>query len=325
MTNKELQLLLSKYGMIDPSIQFLRHNENRTYRVNDCGGASYLLRIHQPYKESMTGMQHTYEGLLIEMDMLEELSRQTILTSQKPLRSLDGQLVTMLEHEGKKLNATMLTWLEGRDLNKDDVADPERVLALGRHLSELHAFFHLYPKGQLDKRPRQDIAYNTKMVGTIQRGLELGLFQASDIDTITSTINLINSRLEGTGNNGFGLIHGDISMGNTLITDDGGIAIIDYGFFGTGYYLLDVAMGAMMVPAELRDTFLEGYYGRERGQVTEYDIVLMEGFMIVAIIGYYAFQMGNTSVHDWMRDRMPKLCRNYCRPFLNNERIFYTC
>ncbi len=55
MTNDDLHAILSSYGIDQPVLTFLRHNENRTYRVDDAIGNSYLLRIHQPVKETMTG------------------------------------------------------------------------------------------------------------------------------------------------------------------------------------------------------------------------------------------------------------------------------
>ncbi|MNP59461.1 hypothetical protein D3C76_1544590 [compost metagenome] len=110
-------------------------------------------------------------------------------------------------------------------------------------------------------------------------------------------------------------------MGNIIITTEGEVRFIDFGFFGTGYALLDVAMGAMMLPSDRRDTFLKSYYREHEN--TANDLLQLEGFMLVAIIGYYVFQMGNEHVHSWMRERMPKLCSEYCHPFLNGESIFY--
>ena len=110
-------------------------------------------------------------------------------------------------------------------------------------------------------------------------------------------------------------------MGNIIITPEGGVRFIDFGFFGTGYALLDVAMGAMMLPSDQKDNFLKGYY-QEHKKAAD-DLLQLEGFMLIAIIGYYVFQMENEHVHAWMRERMPKLCAEYCRPFLNGESIFY--
>lgn len=324
MTNSDLQILLDNYELDRPEITFLRHNENRTYRVDEAGGNSYLLRIHQPLKDSMIGLQHSYQGLIGELQMLEALAQDGRLTVQKPLRNRAGELITGIEHEGERLNCSMLTWLEGRDLNKEDVSDSTRVRALGTQLARLHSFYRQYQAAGIEHRPSQGIEYNLWMVNTIEQGLPLGLFSESDVSTIEKCITHINSRLEEIGmtSDVWGLIHGDLGFGNVIATPEGNMSFIDFGFFGSGYYLLDVAMAVSMLPAEQRDIFIESYYGHSH--VSENDLILIEGFILLSIIGYYAFQMGNDSVHNWMRDRMPKLCSNYCLPYLAGERIIYT-
>ncbi|WP_246059329.1 phosphotransferase enzyme family protein [Paenibacillus lautus] len=131
MQNEQLQKILNEYGIRKPEITFIRHNENRTYKVEDHDGSTYLLRIHQPVKDGMAGQQHTYDGLLGELQMLEHLSGRDHLLVQRPLRNREGKLITIIEHEGKRWNSSMLTWLEGRDLQKDDLSDPVMVEKLG--------------------------------------------------------------------------------------------------------------------------------------------------------------------------------------------------
>ncbi len=318
-----LYRITSRFGIDRPEITFLRHNENRTYRVRDAGGSSYLLRIHEPVKESMAGLQHTYDGLLGELEMLEALAGGSSLVVQKPIRNEEGELITVIEHDGKRLNCSLLTWLEGRDVCKEDVQDAGLVQRFGQQIAELHSFYRQYQSMTVENRPAQGIAYLTEMANKIRLGLRLGLFTPADVDVIEQSILLINARLGkiGTSPASWGLIHGDLGMGNVIVSPEGKLHLIDFGFFGPGYYLLDVAMGALIIPAEHRDTFLRGYFGHD--DLHERDFALLEGFMLVAIIGYYAFQMGNESVHTWMEERMPRLCANYCIPFLNGERIFY--
>lgn len=75
MTEEYLFLILKSYGIEQPVITFIRHNENRTYKVDDeATGNAFLMRIHQPFKQSMAGPQHTYDGLLSELEMLEALA-----------------------------------------------------------------------------------------------------------------------------------------------------------------------------------------------------------------------------------------------------------
>lgn len=324
MREDSINTLVSSYGIQQPVITFIRHNENRTYKIDDrVDNKSYLLRIHQPFKENMAGLQHTYDGLLGELEMLEMMASTSHLIAQIPIRNHDGDFITSLEYEGQKLNCSVLTWLQGRDLHKEDLTDAVFVAKLGSQIAELHTFFRQYDLIDPDKRPIQGMQYNAQLVKTIKRGSELKLFTPSDVDVIEDTIRLINSRLENLGNSAaWGLVHGDLNKGNVLVTSDGEMSFIDFGFFGPGYYLLDVAMGASMVPTEHRRVFLEGYYSQS--DVPKPNLLLLEGFMLVAIIGYYAFQMDNESVHPWMRERMPVLCEKYCRPFLAGESIFYT-
>ncbi|MGO4790567.1 phosphotransferase enzyme family protein [Paenibacillus sp. 2KB_20] len=323
MQNEQLQEILKEYGIHEPEITFIRHNENRTYKVKGHDGSTYLLRIHQPIKDGMAGQQHTYDGLLGELQMLEHLSGWDQMLVQRPLRNREGELITIIEHEGKRWNSSVLTWLEGRDLHKDDVSDPVMVEKLGARVSELHRFYSQYIPEGMDKRPSQGISYNQYMIGVIKQGLAKELFTSSDVSVIEDTISLVNSRLADRGNEeAWGLIHGDLSLGNIIMTSDGELSFIDFGFFGPGYNYTDVAMGAMMVPSELRNLFLRGYYGNDHTGQDKF--VRLEGFMLLAIIGYYVFQMENESVHAWMRERMPKLCADYCKPYLSGERIFYS-
>ncbi|WP_172254309.1 phosphotransferase enzyme family protein [Saccharibacillus deserti] len=320
METEKLLQLLNRYDLKQPEPTFLRHNENRTYRVRDAAGTSYLLRIHDPFVPEMRGLQHRYAGILAELDMLEQWGIWSRKKVQSPVRNRQGELVTVFEEDGRMLNVSLLTWLDGRDLVKEDLYEEANIRKLGRQLAKLHEFFAQYRPTGMEARPHQGRAYNDKMAGVIRSGVGKGLFTAEDADTIEETLRLVNTRLEGRGGDrGTDLIHGDIGLNNTIITEEGEIRLIDFGFYGTGYRLTDTAMGAMMLPSDRRELFLEAYYGGRNW--THAQLREIDGFMLVAIIGYYVFQFGNDSMHDWMRERMPMLCADKCRPFLAGERI----
>lgn len=322
MTNEQLMLLLNAYDVDQPEPTFLRHNENRTYRVQDSVGKPYLLRIHDPFVQEMKGLQHTEAGVLAELNMLEQWGQWYPDEVQTPVRNKRGQLVTTLEGDGYRLNASLLTWVEGRDLTKEDTQDADVIKKLGTHMSELHVFFSQYSPFGMEARPSQGKAYNERMAQVIYSGVPQGLFTSADAVIIDDTLRLVNSRLSDEGGNeGPDLIHGDVGLGNAILTANGDLRFIDFGFYGKGYTQTDVAMGALMLPSDRRDAFLEAYYGERGCSATE--LLQLEGFMLAAIIGFYVFQFGNEKMHDWMRERMPILCAERCQPFLRGERILY--
>lgn len=113
MRNEQLQEILNEYDIREAEIAFIRHNENRTYKVKGHDGSTYLLRIHQPFKDGMAGQQHTYEGLMGELQMLEHLSDRNHLLVQRPVRNREGELITVIEHEGSVGTAPCLPgWKE---------------------------------------------------------------------------------------------------------------------------------------------------------------------------------------------------------------------
>ena len=120
-------------------------------------------------------------------------------------------------------------------MHKDDVSDPGLVEKLGALIAELHKFYSLYKQEGLDKRPSQGIAYNQYMIEVIQQGLAKDLFTSSDVSIIEETISLVNARLADSGNvEAWGLIHGDLSLGNIIMTSDGELSFIDFGFSDQG-------------------------------------------------------------------------------------------
>jgi Ser/Thr protein kinase RdoA (MazF antagonist) len=120
----------------------------------------------------------------------------------------------------------------------------------------------------------------------------------------------------------WGIIHADINKGNLLVTEHG-LALIDFCLFGFGYYLYDVPGCVLSLKADERDHFIAGYTSKT-APFSVQDMRRIEGFMLLSILGYYAFHLDNEERHNWMRERMPIFCKTYCLPFINNQSIFYT-
>ncbi|WP_413406194.1 phosphotransferase enzyme family protein [Paenibacillus amylolyticus] len=319
--------IIQNYTIEKPVVSYIRHNENLTYHVVDeASGQKYLLRIHQAAYASMTGIQHTLPALEAEMNLLQELNATTALRVQHPVRNASGEWVTVWKSEaGKEICCTVLEWIEGRDIQQGERLTTEQIYDLGAQLQMLHQYGR--EQNQTDQtkvRPAYGNSHeNLVMLGQLEEGVRLGIFTTEDFDLLRETFENINEQLEtypqhaGT----WGIIHGDITRNNLLITEQG-ISMIDFCLHGYGYYLFDAGGAALMFNREERDIFLSGYT-KQIAPLTDRDIRLMEGFMLIFTLGYYAFQMANESRHEWMKDRMPKLCSKYCRPYVQNERIFY--
>ncbi|TDF89184.1 hypothetical protein [Paenibacillus piri] len=73
--SRSFREVLLNYTFVDPEVQFIRHNENITYKVTEKGtGESYLLRMHKPITPNMQGIQTTREAIQSELDFLQTWS-----------------------------------------------------------------------------------------------------------------------------------------------------------------------------------------------------------------------------------------------------------
>ena len=96
-----LQEALAHYEFREPRAEFIRHNENATYKLTDAITLNqYVLRIHQSsdsFSLEVFGLQqHRAELLESEMQILLRIGAYTDIPVQRPVRNRDGQLVTRL-------------------------------------------------------------------------------------------------------------------------------------------------------------------------------------------------------------------------------------
>lgn len=322
MDNKILKLLF-QYDIVSPEATLLRHNENRTYKVIDTSNNSvYLLRVHDPLTLNLGGIQHTRQGVESELRLLEAISKRTDLMAPVPVVNRYGQLVTEFQLDGSTLCCSLLHWIEGHNLTKEDLLSSDAAYNLGAQVGSLHTFFATYDKVVPEDRPDYGIQRTEKMLKQIRRGVELELFSEENFHIVEKTLTLIVDRLR-TGKSGTlkqGIIHADLNMSNILVSPIGRYVFIDFCLFGFGYLLFDVAMAALNAPKEYREQVVTGYYGRVLPYEEVYPII--EGFMLSAVLGYYAFVMENEAAHTRIQERMPQFCHTRCTPFLNGESIF---
>ncbi|QYR20236.1 hypothetical protein KZ483_20710 [Paenibacillus sp. sptzw28] len=136
----EAQKVLLHYSFIEPIIEFIRHNENITFRVtNKPDNRKYLLRIHKPISDGLSGLQHTRDGLQSEMVFLREIDQKNILKIQRPVVNQEGELVTeyISDQYGASF-ATLLEWIEGSTLTLNEDSIDQIIYRLGENVARLH-------------------------------------------------------------------------------------------------------------------------------------------------------------------------------------------
>jgi len=327
LNDQILSGILNHYSILEPIIAFIRHNENMTYKVTDgVDRTAYLLRIHKAVISNMSGLQHTYEGLNAEMSLLQQLHERTDLgvKVQTPVRNKKGDWVTFAVVDEEVIHCTLLEWIEGRDMQQNEMIPKEHFIDFGEQVANLHQFSRGAGMEMSNVRPAYaGIEQNKLMLKRLELGVSMGIFSDEDMKMLNHFFESLNSNLEtySKKSSTWGIIHADINKGNLLVTEQG-LALIDFCLFGFGYYLYDVAGSVLSLKSDERGHFIAGYM-RKAGALSVQDMRRLEGFMMLSILGYYAFHLENEERHPWMRERMPIFCKTYCQPFINNQSIFY--
>mgnify|MGYP001114264898 CR=1 FL=1 len=151
---------VNAYGLAGSSLAFLQHSDTVTFKVTS-GASTYLLRIHRPITEAMGGHGLDENAVRSELQWLEALNEQTDAPVQRPVRNLDGELVTRvkLDAAGETYHCTVLSWLEGQPYLRDLEREGMTAAAASREgrMRERHAAWRekafLYRGKRERKRP----------------------------------------------------------------------------------------------------------------------------------------------------------------------------
>ncbi|WP_313894438.1 phosphotransferase [Psychrobacillus sp.] len=319
--DKLIEIALGHYGITDFSSTFIRHNDNITIKIDnheDCN--SYVLRIHSPITSGLQGVQHTFEGINAEMELLNSLNEQTSLPLQQPINNKKGNLVsTIVDVDNNIIQlATLLTWKVGNVYTGKEINSKTIAYEVGVVLAKLHNFSNNWIIPLPFIRPNYDIEKYRNLTDRLQYGVEIGLFTSEQYDVILDTMKYIKIIFDRTPitNNNWGIIHADLQGGNIIVSNDTVIPI-DFGFSGYGYYLFDIGVTLASFNINHRKKVLEGYKTL-RNLNEEDDFLINAGFML-GIFGAFGFMVNNQEAHEWIQRRMPYVTQNYCRAFLNEK------
>ncbi|MBS4220544.1 phosphotransferase [Bacillus sp. FJAT-49711] len=288
--------ILLQYDMPYVKANLVRHNENMTYCIDD----KYLLRIHKS-KPGFNTAHFDNDVITMkrhenELEFLRHLHANGLYV-QLPIKNIDDKLVTV--HKDGTV-ATMLTWLPGRTLNKDDLTD-HFGYDLGKMLGRMHRAAEGYYANEVI---HYDQKLCQKLISFLSAYYNNGKLDKKYFESMSNALELIGDRLKQAESI---FLHTDLSLSNILITDKG-LVPIDFSLFGYSSPMLDFgSVFSFVNEADCRKSIIMGYEEVMGVIVNESEIDYYVAFQILlGIILHYELWV----TKDWFIKRLPEWCCN---------------
>lgn len=193
------------------------------YRMND---KDYILRLSKSTTRS-------YEEILSELSFLQHLSNHEVSVSL-PVKSLHHEFVEKIQIDENKYYAVAFEKALGDHIVYPDYLDNQEMFyELGKLTGRLHKASKAFPVG-LNSRIHWEDNYYLKHATSFIPTKEIekiDAFKAQIAEMMTIEKNDKN----------FGLIHGDINVGN-FFSDDGRITLFDFDECQNSWYVEDIAI-----------------------------------------------------------------------------------
>ncbi len=285
---------LHAFGLDGAEAQFIQHHENAVYRVD----GQYLLRIHKA--AAGLHVDHDPAKRRAELSFLRHLADKG-LTVQRPIAEATLSDGTM---------ATMLTWLEGHHITKEEfTADIQRQIgAMIAHMHQAAAGF------------RHDALrlYGAAHVGRLADALrEMGVRHGLNMDEIAvacQAARVIEERL-GKVADELLPIHCDLSQSNIILTDRG-LAPIDFSLCGVGHPMHDlgILLGNTSTQAQ-RKAIAEGYIAAG-GRIS---LPLLDAGYTLGLLEALDFHADVWPREDWFPSRLTRWVNEQLQPLAEGK------
>ncbi|MDO5529085.1 MAG: phosphotransferase, partial [Paracoccus sp. (in: a-proteobacteria)] len=241
-----LAAILPRYGLAGAEPRLLSRSENEIWAAGDL-----VFRIAR-------AGYHSRAELLSELAWLAALQGTPGLLTLRPVPAQDGAL--LIETGGRLVAA--FTRIEG--------SHPEPGPALSPHfrqIGRIAARLHRHAEGWT--RPHGFTRKSWTIESMIGPNAIWGDWRsttgltAQDRDLIGRASAEIARRI-GAWDGAFGLIHGDLRLGNLLLTPTGEIAVLDFDDCGFGWQMFDFAASVSFIETaaplgDLASAWLDGY------------------------------------------------------------------
>lgn len=313
-----LEEALSMYDFRQPEVTFIRHNENITYKITDCG-KQYLLRIQKPISGyNLTVLSDTYEKghfIFSELSLLEFLDKKGILV-QKPYKNKQNEWLSVL-NDGT--GVTVLEWIEGKPLSECGITE-ETARNIGTLIAKMHKSFKdvaIHPDGSFNlgtpSVSQSRYRYTQSIIVSIEKELKRaeveGNVDESHSDILRQACRKIKMRMDELSEipGSITLVHADLSPSNLILTVDQRIAPIDFSLSGIGFSWMDIGMTMASIPDKTIRRILKDAYEKEIGMMVPECFI--ETFFALGVMLYISCQHdkihrshdGEISMNRWCK------------------------
>lgn len=320
--NKLLIEALNSYEINKPEVEFIRHNENATYKVKDSVlNIKYVLRIHKASEDFSLEIFHDYKNIVNhvheEINILNSIRYITNMKIQTPIKNKNGHFVTILT-DGTPV--TLLTWIDGDTIDKAQLNE-EILFKLGAKVAE----FHRFSKWWCETKKTSIYSYDKRLLKKITHklidGVELKVISWNQFEIIDGAIDEISKLLDELDlqKKSKGIVHSDLGKSNIIISDAGEIVPIDFGLCGISYYYMDLgSLFSHFNKPEEQSLILKGYKSIIKADIK---IKYIETFMVFQIILFIATHIENANKFEWFSSAIDRWNNEFFTPFINNIRF----
>ena len=314
--NNLINKAIEKYDFCNLEIEFIRHNENITYKVID-NDKSYVLRIHAPTDgfnlELMRSKMDTIDLIKSEIELLQYLSQNGNIQIQNVKLNIDEKPITFLDN---KIPVTVLEWIEGRTLEDIDITS-EIAHAIGVMIGNLHNCLMHCNFARIQNRYYYGTELLENMINEVNEAYKIGHFDDYCGRIIIETLAYIRVHLERALQR-YIIVHADLGKSN-LIFNNGSISPIDFSLSGYCVPEMDIASVFSHFNNEaVNHSILDGYRSISKIELSNdyIDICFCLQILLFIVIQH------NKMVHEaWFKDKLKDWCIQYFEPMINNKKM----
>ncbi|MEM6553086.1 MAG: phosphotransferase [Planctomycetota bacterium] len=292
------------FGLRADSLHCLQHFANTSFRLDGPDG-HWLAKVHD--------RQGTHaERIRSEQQWVQALSGSLTVPIPRPTDHGDLLLGVTDPQTGKPVWLTVNAWLPGRPLPQHE-RRVEHFAWIGRSLARMHRVAETWtPPDRFDIGSKTSVdvaAIDTPSSRAVlhKAAGDAGLKQ---LDCLLDQLRQSEKRLPQTRGH-WGVVHGDASFGNILVTEDEAL-LIDFDLCSMGYYLMDLAVvlaGPWSRPGfdERRAALLAGY--REVRPLSDEHAGMLPWFQVQRTVGMVwscAQALADSDIRGWLPDQLKR-------------------